>query len=192
MKRLKGLARVGTAVAIVAISAALSGCSYNKFTAQEQAIKQSWSEIDNQLQRRHDLIPNLVESTKGFAAQERAVFDSIAQARAKMSGATTPAEKMDAGNAESSAISRLLVVVENYPVLKSDQVFMRLMDELSGTENRLAVSRMRYNEQVQAYNTMRKSFPANMTGKIFGFQAEYPYFAAPSDAKTAPKVDFGK
>ena len=192
MKRLKGLARFGTAVAIVAISAALSGCSYNKFTAQEQAIKQSWSEIDNQLQRRHDLIPNLVESTKGFAAQERAVFDSIAQARAKMSGATTPAEKMDAGNAESSAISRLLVVVENYPVLKSDQVFMRLMDELSGTENRLAVSRMRYNEQVQAYNTMRKSFPANMTGKIFGFQAEYPYFAAPSDAKTAPKVDFGK
>jgi LemA protein len=192
MKRLKGLTRFGAAMAIVAISAVLSGCSYNKFTAQEQAIKQSWSEIDNQLQRRHDLIPNLVESTKGFAAQERAVFDSIAQARAQMSGAKTPAEKMQAGNAESSALSRLLVVVENYPVLKSDQVFMRLMDELSGTENRLAVSRMRYNEQVQAYNTMRKSFPANMTGKIFGFQAEYPYFAAPADAKTAPKVDFGK
>jgi LemA protein len=192
MKRLKGLTRFGAAIAIVAISAVLSGCSYNKFTAQEQAIKQSWAEIDNQLQRRHDLIPNLVESTKGFAAQERAVFDSIAQARAQMSGAKTPAEKMQAGNAESSALSRLLVVVENYPVLKSDQVFMRLMDELSGTENRLAVSRMRYNEQVQAYNTMRKSFPANMTGKIFGFQAEYPYFAAPADAKTAPKVDFGK
>ena len=192
MKPLQGLMRVGTAVAIVAISAALSGCSYNKFTAKEQAIKQSWSEVDNQLQRRHDLIPNLVETTKGFATQERAVFDSIAQARAKMAGATTPAQKMEAGNEESSAISRLLVVVENYPVLKSDQVFMRLMDELSGTENRLAVSRMRYNEQVQAYNTMRKSFPANMTGKIFGFQAEYPYFAAPADAKTAPKVDFGK
>ena len=186
------MTRFGLSVAIVMISAVLSGCSYNKFTAQEQAIKSSWSEIDNQLQRRHDLIPNLVESTKGFAAQERAVFDSIAQARAKMSGAQTPAEKMDAGNAESSAISRLLVVVENYPVLKSDQVFMRLMDELSGTENRLAVSRMRYNGQVQSYNTMRKSFPANLTGKIFGFQAEYPYFAAPSDAKTAPKVDFGK
>jgi LemA protein len=192
MTRLKGLKRFGTVAAILAIGAALSGCSYNKFTAQEQAIKQSWSEIDNQLQRRHDLIPNLVESTKGFAAQERAVFDSIAQARAQMSGAKTPAEKMQAGNAESSALSRLLVVVENYPVLKSDQVFMRLMDELSGTENRLAVSRMRYNEQVQAYNTMRKSFPANITGKVFGFQAEYPYFAAPADAKTAPKVDFGK
>jgi LemA protein len=192
MKRLKGLTRFGAAIAIVAISAVLSGCSYNKFTAQEQAIKQSWSEIDNQLQRRHDLIPNLVESTKGFAAQERAVFDSIAQARAQMSGAKTPAEKIQAANAESSALSRLLVVVENYPVLKSDQVFMRLMDELAGTENRLAVSRMRYNEQVQAYNTMRKSFPANMTGKIFGFQAEYPYFSAPTDAKTAPKVDFGK
>ena len=192
MKRLMQSTRLGGAIAIVAISAVLSGCSYNKFTAQEQAIKQSWSEIDNQLQRRHDLIPNLVESTKGFATQERAVFDSIAQARAQMSGAKTPAEKMQAGNAESSALSRLLVVVENYPVLKSDQVFMRLMDELSGTENRLAVSRMRYNEQVQAYNTMRKSFPANITGKVFGFQAEYPYFAAPADAKTAPKVDFGK
>jgi LemA protein len=189
---MKRMTRFGLGVAVLVIGAALSGCSYNKFTAQEQAIKQSWSEIDNQLQRRHDLIPNLVESTKGFATQERTVFDSIAQARAKMAGATTPAEKMAAGNAESSAISRLLVVVENYPVLKSDQVFMRLMDELSGTENRLAVSRMRYNQQVQAYNTMRKSFPGNMTGKIFGFQAEYPYFAAPDDAKTAPKVDFGK
>jgi len=192
MTRLKQLTHVGAAIAVLAISALLSGCSYNKFTAQEQAIKQSWSEIDNQLQRRHDLIPNLVESTKGFAAQEKSVFDSIAQARAQMAGAQTPAQKMAAGNAESSALSRLLVVVENYPVLKSDQVFMRLMDELSGTENRLAVARMRYNEQVQSYNTMRKSFPGNMTGKIFGFQAEYPYFAAPNDAKTAPKVDFGK
>ena len=186
------MTRLGLAAAIVVIGAALSGCSYNKFTAQEQAIKGSWSEVENQLQRRHDLVPNLVETTKGFAAQERAVFDGIAQARAKMAGAQTPADKIAAGNAESSALARLLVVVENYPLLKSDQTFMRLMDELSGTESRLAVARMRYNEQVQAYNTLRKSFPANMTGKIFGFQAEYPYFAAPNDAKTAPKVDFGK
>lgn len=189
---MKRLTRIGAALAVVAISAVLSGCSYNKFTAQEQAIKQSWSEIDNQLQRRHDLIPNLVETTKGFAAQEKSIFDGIAQARAQMAGAQTPAQKMEAGNAESSALSRLLVVVENYPTLKSDQTFMRLMDELSGTENRIAVARMRYNEQVQSYNTMRKSFPANMTGKIFGFQAEYPYFAAPTDAKSVPKVDFGK
>ena len=189
---MKLMTRFGAAVAVVVISAALSGCSYNKFTAQEQSIKSSWSEVENQLQRRHDLIPNLVETTKGFAEQEKAVFNSIAEARSKMAGAQTPADKMAAGNAESSAIGRLLVVVENYPVLKSDQVFMRLMDDLSGTENRLAVSRMRYNEQVQAYNTLRKSFPANMTGKVFGFQAEYPYFAAPDDAKTAPKVNFGK
>jgi LemA protein len=181
----------GVAAALLA-AVMLSGCSYNKFTAQEQAIKGSWSEVENQLQRRHDLIPNLVETTKGFAAQERAVFQGIADARAKMAGAQTPADKIAAGNAESSALARLLVVVENYPQLKSDATFMRLMDELSGTENRLAVSRMRYNEQVQAYNTLRHSFPSNMTGKVFGFKDEYPYFAAPEDAKAAPKVDFGK
>jgi LemA protein len=188
---MKRMTRFGAAVAIVVIGAVLSGCSYNKFQAQEQSIKSSWSEVENQLQRRHDLIPNLVETTKGFATQERTVFENIAEARAKMSGAQTPADKIAAGNAESSAISRLLLVVENYPTLKSDQTFMRLMDELSGTENRLAVARMRYNEQVQAYNTLRKSFPSNMTGKVFGFQLEYPYFAAPDDAKAAPKVDFG-
>lgn len=185
-KKLAGLAVVMLAVA------ALSGCSYNKFTAQEQAIKGSWSEVENQLQRRHDLIPNLVETTKGFAAQESAVFQGIADARAKMAGAQTPADKIAAGNAETSALARLLVVVENYPQLKSDATFMRLMDELSGTENRLSVSRMRYNEQVQAYNTLRNQFPSNMTGKLFGFKAEYPYFEAPADAKTAPKVDFNK
>lgn len=189
---MKRMTRFGAAVAVLVTSAILSGCSYNKFTAQEQSIKSSWSEVENQLQRRHDLIPNLVETTKGFAEQEKAVFNGIAEARAKMAGAQTPADKMAAGNAESSALARLLVVVENYPILKSDQTFMRLMDELSGTENRLVVARMRYNEQVQAYNTLRKSFPANMTGKVFGFQAEYPYFAAPEDAKTAPKVNFGK
>ena len=189
---MKRMTRFGAIVAVAVVGAVLSGCSYNKFTAQEQAIKSSWSEVENQLQRRHDLIPNLVETTKGFATQENTIFENIANARAKMAGAQTPADKMAAGNAESSALARLLVVVENYPTLKSDQVFMRLMDDLSGTENRLAVSRMRYNEQVQSYNTLRKSFPANMTGKVFGFQAEYPYFAAPEDAKVAPKVDFGK
>ena len=181
----------GLAVALLAL-VTLSGCSYNKFTSQEQAIKSSWSEVENQLQRRHDLIPNLVETTKGFATQERTVFQGIADARAKMAGAQTPADKIAAGNAESSALARLLVVVENYPQLKSDATFMRLMDELSGTENRLAVARMRYNQQVQDYNTLRRSFPSNITGKLFGFQVDYPYFEAPADAKAAPKVDFGK
>jgi LemA protein len=169
----------------------LSGCSYNKFTAKEQEIKAQWSQVENQLQRRNDLIPNLVETVKGFAAQEAAVFGQIADARAKMAGATTPEQRIAAANAESSALARLLVVVENYPQLKSDAQFARLMDELAGTENRLSVERMRYNDRVREYETMRRQFPANITAKMFSFK-EYPYFEAPADAKALPKVDFKK
>ncbi|HUL73077.1 MAG TPA: LemA family protein [Vicinamibacterales bacterium] len=168
-----------------------AGCSYNKFTAQEEAIKAQWGQVENQLQRRNDLIPNLVQTVKGYAQQEQTVFQAIADARAKMAGAQTPADKIAAANAESSALSRLLVVVENYPQLKSDAEFARLMDELAGTENRLAQERMRYNEKVQEYNTARRQFPANVTAKMFGFK-EYPYFEAPADAKAVPKVDFGR
>ena len=107
-------------------------------------------------------------------------------------GTRSTDDEIAAGNAESSAIGRLLVVVENYPQLKSDATFMRLMDELAGTENRISTTRMRYNEQVQAYNTLRNQFPSNLTGKLFGFKAEYPFFAAPEDAKASPKVDFNK
>src|SRR5690606_23578534 len=126
---------------LVFVAWAASGCSYNRFTSQEEAIKAQWAQVENQLQRRSDLIPNLVEATKGFAAQERDVFQAVADARAKMAGATTPAQRIEAANAESSALARLLVVVENYPQLKSDQTFARLMDELAGTENRLATER---------------------------------------------------
>lgn len=175
--------------AVVVALYATSGCSYNKFTTQEEAIKAQWGQVENQLQRRHDLIPNLVETVKGFAQQERDVFQSVADARAKMAGATTPAEKIAGANAESSALARLLVVVEAYPQLKSDANFARLQDELAGTENRLATERMRYNERVQEYNTQRRKFPSNVTAKMFGFK-EYPYFEAPADAKGAPKVDF--
>ncbi|HYN07524.1 MAG TPA: LemA family protein [Vicinamibacterales bacterium] len=175
--------------AMVAVLYVTTGCSYNKFTTQEEAIKAQWGQVENQLQRRHDLIPNLVETVKGFAQQEREVFQSVADARAKMAGATTPAEKIAGANAESSALARLLVVVEAYPQLKSDANFARLMDELAGTENRLATERMRYNERVQEYNTQRRKFPSNVTAKMFGFK-EYPYFEAPADAKGAPKVDF--
>jgi len=168
-----------------------AGCSYNKFTAQEEAIKAQWGQVENQLQRRNDLIPNLVQTVKGYAQQEQTVFQAIADARAKMAGAQTPADKIAAANAESSALSRLLVVVENYPQLKSDAEFARLMDELAGTENRLAQERMRYNQKVQEYNTARRQFPANVTAKMFGFK-EYPYFEAPADAKAVPKVDFGR
>jgi LemA protein len=169
-----------------------AGCSYNKFTAQEQDIKAQWSEVENQLQRRNDLIPNLVETVKGVAKQEQTVFTAIADARAKMAGAQTPSDKIEAANAQSSALGRLFVVMENYPQLKSNEQFARLMDDLASTENRITVARMRYNDTVRAYNTNRHQFPANMTGKMFGFKDSYPYFEAPPDAKAVPKVNFGK
>jgi LemA protein len=175
---------------ILAVST-VSGCSYNTFTTQEEAIKAQWGQVENQLQRRNDLIPNLVETVKGFATQEREVFQAVADARAKMAGATTPAEKIAAANAESSALARLLVVVENYPQLKSNENFIRLQDELAGTENRLATERMRYNDRIREYNTTRRRFPSNMTAAIFGFK-EYPYFDAPASVEAAPKVDFRK
>src|SRR6195952_4522531 len=176
-------------VALAAIS--VSGCSYNTFVSQEEAIKTQWAQVQNQLQRRNDLIPNLVETAKGYASHEESVYKDIADARSRLLAAKSPEESIAAANQQTSALGRLLAVVENYPQLKSNEQFNRLMDELAGTENRLAVERMRYNEAVQAYNTSRGQFPSNMTAKMFGFK-EYPYFQAPAEAKTAPKVSFGK
>jgi LemA protein len=173
----------------VVLALTASGCSYNRFTAQEEAIKTQWAQVENQMQRRSDLIPNLVETVKGVAQQEQAVFGQIAEARAKMSGATTPAERISAANAESAALARLLVVVENYPQLRSSESYAQLMNQLEGTENRLATERMRYNERLQEYNTLRRRFPSNVTAAIFGFK-EYPYFDAPAASQTVPKVDF--
>jgi LemA protein len=143
------------------------------------------------MQRRSDLIPNLVETTKGLAQQEQDVFKGIAEARAQMGRATTPAEKIAASNAETSALGRLIVAVENYPQLKSDQAFLRLMDELATTENQITVARMRFNDATKVYNQARRAFPANITAMVFGFK-EYALFDAPESVKTAPKVDFGK
>ena len=168
-----------------------SGCSYNRFVGQEEAIKTQWAQVENQLQRRNDLIPNLVETTKGIAQQEKDVFGQIADSRARLAGAKTPEETIQAANQQSAALARLLVVVENYPQLRSSESFNRLMDELSGTENRIAVERMRYNERVQEYNTARRQFPANITASLFGFK-EYPLFNAPAAAEQVPKVNFGK
>jgi len=183
--------RFGRLAAVAAAVFLASGCSYNTFTTQEQNIKAQWSQVETQLQRRSDLIPNLVESVKGFTQQEKDVFGAVAEARTRMGSATTPSQKIEAANAESSALSRLLVVVEAYPQLKSNETFARLMDELAGTENRLTAARTRYNEAVQAYETQRAKFPSNVTAKMFGFK-EYPYFKAADDAKAAPKVNFGK
>jgi LemA protein len=179
-------------VALILVAAlAVPACSYNKFTGSEEAIKTQWAQVQNQLQRRNDLIPNLVESVKGFAAQEREILTTIAASREKLAGARTPEDTVKAANEQSSALARLLVVVENYPNLKSDATFRQLMDELSGTENRLATERMRYNERVQEFNTLRRRFPSNVTAKMFGFK-EYPYFEAPPAAQQVPKVNFGR
>ena len=186
------LRRLAVAIAITLAAVGTTGCSYNTFVSQDEAIKAQWAQVENQLQRRNDLIPNLVETTKGFAQQEQSVLQAIADSRAKLAGAQTPEQKISAANDQTSALSRLLVVVENYPTLKSDATFSRLMDELAGTENRIAVERMRYNEKVQEYNTSRRQFPANITASIFGFKGDYPLFQAPESAKVAPKVDFSK
>ena len=175
----------------VVLATMLSGCSYNRFTGSEEAIKTQWAQVQNQLQRRNDLIPNLVATTKAFAQQEKDIFTAVAASREKLAGARTPEETIKAANEQSAALARLLVVVENYPQLKSDATFVRLMDDLSGTENRIATERMRYNERVQEYNTLRRRFPSNVTAKVFGFQ-EYPYFEAPPAAQQVPKVDFGR
>ena len=176
---------------ILSAAISLSACSYNTFVAQEEAVKAQWAQVQNQLQRRNDLIPNLVETVKGYASHESQVFEDIAASRAKLAGATTPADQIAAANQQSAALGRLLVIVENYPQLKANEQFNRLMDELSGTENRLAVERMRYNERVQEYDTARRQFPANLTAKMFGFK-EYPFFQAPPEAKQVPKVNFTK
>ena len=178
---------------LVAVTAALplAGCSYNTFVTEEEAIKAQWAQVENQLQRRNDLIPNLVETVKGYAQHEEGVYKDIADARSRLLAAKSPEEEIAAANQQTSALGRLLAIVENYPQLKANEQFNRLMDELSGTENRLAVERMRYNERVQEYDTSRRRFPANLTARAFGFK-EYPYFQAPAEAKQVPKVNFGK
>jgi LemA protein len=184
--------RTAVRLMVLALVAAGSpGCSYNTFVSQEEAIKAQWAQVENQLQRRNDLIPNLVETVKGFATHEESVYKDIADARSRLLAAKSPEETIAAANQQTSALGRLLAVVENYPQLKANEQFNRLMDELSGTENRIAVERMRYNENVQAYDTKRRQFPANLTAKMFGFK-EYPFFQAPPEAKQVPKVNFSK
>src|SRR5438105_4181022 len=189
---MKMMRRVELQAAVVALVALpLTGCSYNKFVGQEEAVKAQWAQVQNQLQRRNDLIPNLVETTKGYAQHEESVFKDIADARSQLLAAKSPDETIAAANRQTSALGRLLAVVENYPNLKANEQFNRLMDELAGTENRLAVERQRYNERVQEYNTSRRQFPANLTAKLFSFK-DYPFFEAPPDAKAVPPVNFAK
>jgi LemA protein len=162
---------------------------YNTFVSLDEAVKSAWSQVENQLQRRYDLIPNLVETVKGYAKQEKDVLIEVTNARAKVGGAGKIPDKIAANNELSGALSRLLVVVEKYPDLKSNQNFLRLQDELAGTENRIAVERRRYNEAVQIYNVAVRSFPGNMLAGFFGF-GKAAFFEAPAAAKAAPQVKF--
>ena len=163
--------------------------TYNNFVSLDEAVKASWAQVENQLQRRYDLIPNLVETVKGYAKQEKDVLVEVTNARARVGGATNVPDKINANNELSGALSRLLVVVEKYPDLKSNQNFIRLQDELAGTENRIAVERKRYNDTVRTYNVAIRSFPANMLAGMFGFQ-KATFFEAPAAAKAAPQVKF--
>ena len=163
----------------------------NDLVAQKNSVEGAFAQVDVALQRRADLIPNLVETVKGFASQEKDVIASVANARAALGGARSPAEKISANGQLDSALSRLLVVVEAYPQLKSDANFMRLQDELAGTENRIAVERRKYNETVQKYNTTIELFPNNIAASLFGFQRNDAYFKTDPGARTAPKVTFG-
>lgn len=163
--------------------------NYNNFVTLDEAVKGSWAQVENQLQRRYDLIPNLVETVKGYAKQEKDVLIEVTNARARVGGAANVPEKISANNELSSALSRLLVVVERYPDLKSNQNFMRLQDELAGTENRIAVERKRYNDAVRIYNIAIRSFPANLLAGMFNFRSA-TFFEAPATAKAAPQVKF--
>lgn len=163
--------------------------NYNTFVTLDEAVKSSWAQVENQLQRRYDLIPNLVETVKGYAKQEKDVLIEVTNARAKVGGAASVPEKISANNELSSALSRLLVVVERYPDLKSNQNFLHLQDELAGTENRIAVERKRYNDAVKTYNVAIRSFPANLLAGMFKFYSA-TFFEAPTQAKAAPQVKF--
>ncbi len=185
------IALIGLAV-VVLLALVLGGGligSRNDLVTERVAVETAFAQIDTDLQRRNDLIPNLVETVKGIAKQELAVVDSVTKARAQMVSAQTPSEKVAADSQLTGALSRLLVVVENYPQLKSDQNFQNLQFELAGTENRISVSRRRYNDAVMKYNTDIELFPKNIAASLFGFHKEV-YFKAEEAAKDAPKVKF--
>jgi LemA protein len=179
-------------VAAGLVLALKGGGVYNELVTQREAVNAAWAQADVALQRRADLIPNLVETVKGFAAQERSVIEAVASARAALIGARSPAERIEANARLDTALGRLLVVVENYPTLRSNENFLRLQDELAGTENRIAMERRKYNEAVQKFNTTIALFPNNVVAGLFNFQRNDAYFRTQPAAQTAPKVSFGE
>ena len=162
----------------------------NELVTEREGVTAAWSQVENVIQRRADLIPNLVETVKGFAKQEQSVIDSVTKARAALGGARTPEEKMAANDQIGGAIARLLVISENYPQLKSNENFMALQNELTGSENRISTERRKYNEVLQKYNTNIQVFPKNIAASLFGFQRNDAYFKVEPGAKEVPKVKF--
>lgn len=177
-------------VALIVIAAMLVVPKYNSLVTGEEKVDAAWAQVENQLQRRFDLVPNLVNTVKGYAEHEEEIFTQIADARTQYGNANTVEETADANNELSSALSRLLVVVENYPNLKADVQFTRLMDELAGTENRLTVARKDYNDTVQQFNNDVRRFPGNLIAGMFSFEQK-DYFEIKEGVEEAPAVDFG-
>jgi LemA protein len=163
--------------------------TYNSLIRMDEGIKGAWAQVENQLQRRYDLIPNYVETVKGYAKHEKEVFLKVTEARSKVAGAGAISEKIAANNKLSSALARLLLVVERYPDLKANANFIRLQDELAGTENRISVERRRFNEAVKVYNTKIRSFPTNFIAGMFGFE-KATFFEVPKEKQEVPKVKF--
>src|SRR5256885_7502758 len=187
--------KVGLVIVVILLIVALMfGSAYvgrrNQMAVKRESVNAAWAQVDVVLQRRADLIPNLVQTVKGFAVHEEQVFSEIAQARSALIGARTPADKIAANGALDSALSRLLVITENYPQLKSNENFLRLQDELAGTENRIAQERRSYNEAVQDYNTYIQLFPNSVVAGMSGFTRNDAYFKTEEGARTAPKVNF--
>ena len=164
--------------------------SYNRMVTLREGIPAAWAQVENVLQRRFDLIPNLVATVKGYAKHERELLTEVTKLRSQWGAAKTPDDRRKAGSELEGALSRLMVVMENYPALKANENFLRMQDELAGTENRIAVERMRYNEMVRSYNTYVKRFPSNLIANMFGFKANEAYFEMVKEAATAPKVEF--
>jgi LemA protein len=163
--------------------------TYNSLVSMDESVKAAWAQVENQLQRRYDLIPNYVETVKGYAAHEKELFVQVTEARSRVAGAKSIPAKIEANNSLAGALSRLLVVVERYPELKANANFIRLQDELAGTENRIAVERRRYNETVKAYNIRIRRFPTNLFAGMFGFE-KAAFFEVPKERQEAPKVKF--
>lgn len=188
---MKGVLTVlGVILVIVLVIFASVISVYNAIVAKHEMITAKWAQVESQLQRRNDLIPNLVNTVKGYAAHEKGLFTDITNARSQWAKAVGVDQKVAAASALDGALSRLLAVVENYPNLKADQTFLRLMDELSGTENRIAVERMRYNEAVRDYNTCVRTFPGNIIARMFKYNVASEYFKAEEKAKAVPEVRF--